>query len=218
MKIALCTASIGEIDEVIKPVEQSVEYDYFCYTDSNLPFPLPNMDNRTKSKYIKIMTHRFLPDYDIYIWIDGRVEVIDKDFIKKIITPIINNESEYVNILHTHRKSVYEEMDYIIGHIKSGQGYLTSRYAHQKMEKEMEFYRSNGMPEDYPLYSSGIFARKNNRLHVFFEEWFLRSMEFSNFDQSMYSYVAYKLGIQIKSFSWDEVEGDGKWFKLNKHK
>lgn len=216
MRIALVTCNIGGLDEVIKPVEQSISCDYYCFTEANLPYPLPNMDNRTKSKYLKLMTHRFLPDYDIYVWIDGCVKVAAKDFVEKMVAPIINKETEYVAVKHSHRTDVYEEVNYIISNIKEGNGYFASRYAHQKMEKELDFYTKEGIPKEYPLYACCVFARKNNGLHLFFEEWFLRSLEFSNFDQAMFSYVSWKMGIDIKSFDWDEMEG--KFFNFNKHK
>ena len=64
MRIALLTANIGGIDKVVEPTKQNIPFDYFCYTENNLPFPLPNLSNRMKGKYLKMLTHRFLPNYD----------------------------------------------------------------------------------------------------------------------------------------------------------
>src|SRR3990167_6851998 len=149
-RIAVVTANIGGFDEIKGICKQTIEIDYFHYTENNLPFPLPNLNNRLKSKYIKTQMHRFLPDYDYYVWLDGSIRVNGGNFIEHITENIEANDiSMYI---HRERKSVYEELDFIDSEIKKGNPYLVTRYAHQQMIKEALFYAKNKVPFDYPLY------------------------------------------------------------------
>jgi hypothetical protein len=196
MRIALLTANIGGIDKVIEPTKQNIPFDYFCYTENNLPFPLPNLSNRMKGKYLKMLTHRFLPNYDLYIWIDGHIEITDPKFINNILVSIQNKEC--VLSKHLTRDNVYEEIDYIQSKIKEGNKYLCSRYENEPWEEEKQFYRENNLPQNYPLYNGYIFTRLNNpRVNDIFEDWWLRSQEYTMFDQCMLSFVAFKHSLSI---------------------
>ena len=107
MKIAILTANVGGIDNVIPPVPQrvgnivdwtnksvddasvtrdsQVTCDYHYFTEDNLPYPLPNLSSRLQGKYLKILSHRFLPTYDVYVWMDGKVELTDGKFVAGIV-------------------------------------------------------------------------------------------------------------------------------------
>lgn len=214
MKIAIITANIGDIDNVMGIPLQNNKIDYYIYHDLNLPFPLPNLNDRLKSKYIKIQTHRFLPQYDLYIWLDGRVQILSKDFVKEMIENIMDYDMCMFN--HRERKSVYEEIGYIIKNIKLGNHYLLSRYGNQCLEKEARFYREEGIPKNYPLYACTIFARWNNKkVNDVFDEWWKRCIEFSYFDQTMFSYCAYKFDLKINALEFNNFV---KVLTVNKHK
>lgn len=215
MKVAVITCSVGGIDEVKKPVEQNTRYDYFHYDENNLPFPLPNLSQRLQSKYLKCQTHRFLPDYDLYIWIDGRVEVIDDKFVETFTDKLQGHD--VVVVEHLERKSVFEEMDYIIDHIKKGNHYLCSRYEDQQMEKELAFYEANKKDlKDVGLYAGGFWARWNRKdVNDCFDEWWQRTIEFSYFDQAMLAYVLGKY--QLKLNVLDRYDVLGNLLHLGKH-
>lgn len=184
--------------------EQTVPIDFYYYHDGNLPFPLPNIGSRLRSKYIKIQMHKFLPEYDIYIWIDGRCEILSKDFVKEMLIRLGKNDIAMFK--HKERKNVYDEIDFILSKIKIGNRYLTTRYANQSLDKEKQFYIDNGLPEDFQLYGSGIFIRKNNKkVNVAFDEWWMRSIEFSYFDQAMFSFITFAHKLKINSLTWDPI-------------
>lgn len=215
MKIALVTVNIGGIDKVKEPVKQNTAYDYFIYDEGNLPFPLPNLNDRLKSKYIKIQTHRFLPHYDVYIYIDGRVEVIKETFIEEFIQQL--QDKDVVVLKHKDRSNVFEEMDFIIEHIDKRTPYLSSRYDNQQMEKELKFYKDNDeLMTGTFLYASGIFARWNDdKINDCFDEWWRRTVEFSYFDQSMLVYSLAKHQLNICALDWNDVMGNT--LALGKH-
>lgn len=212
---AVLTCNIGNIDEVVRPCEQSIPAQYYCYTENNLPYPLPNLGDRLKGKYLKINAHRFLGrNYENYIWVDGRVRIISNEFVKFMTEPL--RKYDIVIPLHQYRKNVYEEIDFIKTHMNEGNDYLLKRYAHEPFDSELEFYRSEGLPEDFPLFACGVFARNNNeKLNRVFRDWWLRSIEFTSFDQAMFSYIVWEFGLKVYSFPYEEIL---KYVSISKHK
>lgn len=211
MKIAIITANVGGFDQVIPPVEQSLKFDYFSYTEENLPFPLDSFDNRMKAKYLKLQTHRFLPGYNAYIWLDGRVEVTSSDLVRTMIYAIA--EADIMCLEHPERNNVYEELEFILAFMEAGNEYLLDRYNPDAIKKELELYRSKDFPAAHPLYACGVFARWNNqKVNDFFDEWWRSILEFSCFDQAMFSYCAVKEKINIVSIPYNN-----ELLKINKH-
>lgn len=210
-KVAIITANIGGIDGIYKMPQQTSKYDYFYYDENNLPFPLPNLENRLKSKYLKIQTHHFLPQYDMYIWIDGSIEILSENFVGFLKDSLSNHDITICK--HPVRDNVYDELDCIIDAIKKGDNYLSSRYADQQLEKEVEFFKSQNFPKSFPLFACYAFARKNNhKVNKCFDEWWRKCTEFSNFDQAMFSYAARKSVLSINA-----LDPKTDLFKRNAH-
>lgn len=203
-KIAIVTANIGNFDNAKGVCKQSVEFDYHYYDENNLPFPLPNLNNRLKSKYLKLQTHRFLPGYEMYIWLDASIKVNGGNFAETFVDQIKDHDAALYG--HVERNNVYEEIEYIDTEIRKGNPYLVTRYASQQLVKEALFYAKNKLPFDYPLYNCYTFARMNNeKTNKCFDEWWKRCIEFSNFDQAMFSYVAWEADLKINKIQYDEL-------------
>lgn len=206
------TANIGSFDEIHGIPRQTIPVDYYYYFDNNLPFPLPNLNNRLKSKYVKIQTHRFLENYDAYIWIDGRVEITADVFCEEIIKQL--GYDDVAIFPHPEREWVSEEIGYMIKQMMAGNEYLLSRYGNQEIKTEASFYAETRAFKE-PLYACTIFARKNNKkTNEAFNEWWRRCIEFSYFDQTMFSYVAMKENLKVKELDRNEFR---KQFVLNSH-
>lgn len=211
-KIAIITANTGSIDGIEGIPRQTVPADFCYYNDHNLPYPLPNLDNRLKSKYIKIQTHKFLEGYDIQIWIDSRVKIISKTFVQEFVLGL--EENDMVMFKHPSRETIKDEMNYIISQMKEGNHYLLHRYGDQQMEKESLFY-SISNTENSPLYACTVFARKvNDKTNEAFNQWWEKCIQFSNFDQTMFAHIAVKNDLKIQALEMS------KWLKqlrINKH-
>lgn len=208
-KISLISANIGGIDSIYPPAKQSQEFELCYYTEATLPFPLPNLDQRMKGKYLKTQTHRFL-DADIFIWVDGSIDIISPDFIKTCVDGLF--EKDIVMEKHRQRENVYEELEYIIDKMKLGDRYLLKRYARQPLYLEYEFYRQNKLPKTYPLYQCSFFARRNNeRMNKIFNEWWDLILRYSNFDQTQMSFVLWKNNAAVNVIDTKDL------FIRNKH-
>ena len=215
LRIAIVSANINDFDEHQFNLPNGCKCDMHWYTEKNLPFPLVNLNSRLQGKYIKINTHRFLKNYDAYIWIDGSVEIKDKRFISQIIKKL---EGEDVAIsIHPERRNVYEEIEYILARIEEGKEYLVSRYANEPLAEELVFYKNNHLPVEYPLYVCRFFARWNNkRVNRIFDDWWNGCLEYSNFDQTMFSYISWKHGLKIGELDYNEIINN--FVSVHKHK
>lgn len=218
VKIALVSANIGGIDNDLEIPAQTIPCDIVKYTENNLPFPLPNLDNRTKARYIKTQLHRFLPDYDFFIWLDARVEITSPNFVETMLQSA--EKKDMVCTLHNQRENVIQEMEFIINQIYvEHNAYLKERYEHQAMDLEYEFYLKDkeytqkGVFE-YPLVASGIFGMWNTKENnEFCNEWWQRCLEFSNFDQAFFCYLHFKFKKSVKYLNYQN-----NYFKVGKHK
>lgn len=202
-KVAIMTCNIGGIDQIHAPAQQTLPFEFFYYSENNLPFPLPALNNRLKGKYFKTQAHKFL-DHDIFIWIDGSVEILSENFVELISDELSGNE--IIIQRHAHRNNVYQELNYISNKMNEGNGYLLKRYAGQPFKLEAEFYSRKGMPKDFPLFQCSFFARENNkRMNSIFDQWWDMILRYSNFDQSQFSYVAWRNSLKIKSLEEDNL-------------
>lgn len=207
MKIALIQINIADFDAV-KPIpDQSVHYDYFLYTEKNLPFPLSSLSNRGKVTYLKLQHYRFLPGYDIFIYIDGRAEVISPDFVKDIA----HKSGDIVITKHPQRETIKEEYDFIFQYMaqpesKAGQ-YLNSRYDYEALKQEANILSGN-----QPLYACGVFSWKvTDYMKLFFNKWWQMTVQYSGFDQCVFARVSWEMGVKITPYTYDLI-------KINKHK
>lgn len=215
LKIAIITANIGGIDPILGIPKQTIPYDYYYYDETNLPFPLVNLDNRMKAKYCKLQAHRFLPEYDAYIWIDGRIKIEGINFTENFIEQLGKNNLAIYK--HRERSNVYEEIEYILDQLKQGNQYLLSRYNNSQLVKELLFYKDQGLKKNYPLFMAGVFCRLNNKeTNECFDEWWKMCLEFSCFDQALLSYVTWKHDLKISAIAYDELRTH-KLFKITEH-
>lgn len=200
----IISANIGDFDNIQEP-EFGVPYR--CYTDQDLPFPLPNLNNRLKGKYLKIQTHRFR-DEPRWVWLDGSVQPVGKGLQKYLFGLLSDQGADVAIPLHPDRSNVYDELNYILDGMKDGRQYLIDRYAKEPLAEELEFYYRQGLPADFPLYACRMFARVNSpRVNEAFNDWWMGCLEYSNFDQTYFSYVCYKHKLKIASFKYSDVVG-----------
>lgn len=146
-------------------------------------------DNRQKCKYIKMMTHKILPNNSNYIWIDGSFPILNKNFVKDILEfERINNEL----ILYEHNSRNKERT---VCHEVIRCHKLADK---NKLEMQINDYINDKYPNKRGgLYSSGIIFRKNTqKINELFELWFEHNMKYTTRDQISLPYVLWKLKIK----------------------
>lgn len=190
MKIAVITAIFGDMEQPKPFCQQSVNCDRIVITEQNSPFPLPNLPPRLQAKYFKLQPHRVWPEYDVFVWIDGNIEVTSPDFVK-----VMTENLSGIRIQRHHeRQTIGEEIAHILA---SDNLYVTTRYGNQPLKQEYEHYLNGGglkgnMPPEAPLYSCNIFAFDAGYKRWYIDEWWNLVLKWSWFDQSAFSFLAWR--------------------------
>lgn len=83
MKKVVYTCISGQYDILTDPVFINKEFDYVCFTDQPfysevwqirpIPEELNSLSQVKKQRIVKICPHRYLPEYDLSIWVDGNI-------------------------------------------------------------------------------------------------------------------------------------------------
>jgi hypothetical protein len=209
VKITLISANIGGIDDHKIQPAQTVPATHHYFTDENSPFPFRDINNRLAGKYFKMCTHKILPEYDIYIWVDGNIQIKSKQFVSFLVSSLGDKDISISK--HPFRETPKQEVDYICTEIDNGNAYLTTRYSKDAMKKELEFIgEANG------LYWCGLFIRRNKpEINELFDKWFEGNVLYQAFDQNLFS----KYAPQMKLSTFDMgAFYDNEFYSLNHHK
>jgi hypothetical protein len=208
MRVAVLSANFGSIDEPKFQPVQTVEATYHFYDERNSPYPFQDCSNRLRGKYFKMLSHRFLPDYDVYIWLDANIQIKSNRFIEFLIESLGENDISISK--HPLRKSPKQETEYICTEIDKGNAYLSARYSKRAMQKELEF-----IGDVEGLYWCGLFIRRNKpEINELFEKWWEGNVLFQAFDQNLFS----KYAPQMKLTTFDMGSFyDNQFYSLIKH-
>lgn len=199
--ICLIQANIGAMDNVLPFPAQSVPHDYRLFTEQ--PYPLSELNDRMKARYIKYQHHRLLP-HNAFIWLDGRAEIIHEDFVKDITSHL--DQYDMVITKHPQRNTIGEEYEFMIDLMSKRNPYLLSRYSPVVIEKERDI-----IDWSLPLYACGVFAWKRSpRMESFMDEMWRKLIEYSAWDQCWISHLIKQYGLKVYPYNYEMV-------KIGKH-
>jgi Protein of unknown function (DUF616) len=209
--VAIITASYGGMDAPKEIPAQTIPCNYICVTDREVRKDSYNpagsrwsvLDARMKAKYFKLQAHKLF-DYDVLIWVDGNVEIKDSCFAEGMVAALGPAAAGDIALRrHPERGCIYEEAEFIVHGIRSGDQYLIARYAGLPIQEEADSYRKENHPENWGLWWCGLFARRvNTRINSFFDAWWDACLRWSAFDQNSFPYLARRFDIKIKSMNW----------------
>lgn len=161
-RIAVYTAEFGQYDEILEPVIQPDNIDYFLITDRKPAATgrwkvLDSVDCVPKeyrkspllcNRWCKMHPHLLFPEYSISIYIDANYLIVSD------LTELANRMREYpaAMFLHKNRTCVYKEVDACLIKEKAPAEALE---AHRKRLKE------HGVPENYGLLEATVIARRH---------------------------------------------------------
>lgn len=187
----LVTAIYNGIDEDKIIPEQTVPFERQLFKGQS---DKPRMD----ALFYKTQIHT-LGDYEYYIWIDGKVQITSSDFIEQCIKAI---EGYDIAILkHHERNCIYQEVDHIEHCIRMGNQYLTPRYAHRPLRKQVEAYRTQGYPAKAGLNDCCIFIVRGQAMKDVFDKWWVEC-QMDWFDQTSIRFLCWFYGKPIKSIEF----------------
>jgi hypothetical protein len=201
MKIAVLTSLFGSKSDIRSLTDEELAYDvdYFAFLDRDHPssngwkqiicpeFTSHSMwQYRRNAKIYKVLPSLFLPDYDIYVWIDsGHLIIKDPHAICK--EHLRDNDIAVFD--HPDRNCGYEEAQ-VVADMGIEDPEIISR--------QLQHFQSTGFPQNMGLYEMSCFIRRNNeatnRLGLMWWEIICR---FSSRDQTTFPYVVWRMGEEI---------------------
>lgn len=194
MRIAVITANFGGFDDRKPFAKQTVEHYHYYFTEHNADYPMDGLDNRLKAKFYKMIPHRVMPRFDVFIWVDGNIEIKSPTFVDDMIKALGDNDIAISK--HQFRSSIYEEARFIIDHVPE-HDYLKVRYNPESIAHELGKY-GEGLEG---LYWCGLFARRNTpEVMARFDKWWEENVFMSNFDQLNFVYCMQGLKFSLVDF------------------
>ncbi|WP_035244631.1 glycosyltransferase [Desulfonatronovibrio hydrogenovorans] len=214
-KIAIYTAITGCCDNLSDPESIIPGIDYICFTDNPhlrsdvwdiRLLPSNGFDYARKAKLPKILPHRFLPDYQISLWIDGNIRIKDS-----LLGLIIDTLCKWNIALFRHpenRQSIEQELHSCIKLNKDDPKILN---------RQIASYKTEGFSNNQAFPACGIILRRHNHPKIMsaMESWWDEIMTHSFRDQLSFPYVAWKHELKYKVIH-DNLR-DNKYFKWYKH-
>jgi len=196
MKIAHITAVFGGIDTQKEVPPQTLPADRYYYTDgANFMLPMEYND-RTKALFFKQQHHKIIPGYDLYIWTDGKVQIVANDFYQQLVEQLGDNDLGIMK--HHERTCIYQEVDHIYHCISKGNEYLKVRYNHRPLREQNEIYKKAGYPKGNGLNDCCIIiSRDTETIRAIFDEWWEVCSTLDWFDQTAIQFICWKSGLKI---------------------
>jgi hypothetical protein len=207
--IVVYTAIFGDYDDLLPQVKlQGV--DFICFTDRPFKSKIWKIvkidtefqDMARDNRKIKILAHRYLPEYDYSIFMDGNF------LIKKKALDLIRELDKHKMLVFDHaqcsdaRDCIYEELEAILEEKrKTGK----EKDDPQTMINQIGRFKKEGYPPANGLISGGVLIRRHLDAEVMkvMESWWKVIETGSKRDQLSFNYVAWKHQFPFKYISGD---------------
>jgi len=214
-KIAIYTAIFGEYDELIEPSKKIEGCDFYCFTDNeNLKSDLykiiktkgEHSDPTRDARKIKILSHKYLPEYEYTLWIDANIVFRELD-VKGMFNEFLDNHDIAIH-KHNVRDCVYDEFSACMEIRVDSPAIMATQIVN---------YIKNNYPIHNGLAETSVVFRKNtNLVKKINENWWGEIKNNSKRDQLSIDYVIWKN--KSNYFRINESVRDGKFFYAKKHK
>lgn len=219
MKVAIYTAIIGGVDDLIEP-GYFQECDMFAFVDNNVGYSsnsqwtirnihdehIPNNipgDCISLSRYFKMLPHIHFPDYDYTIWVDG------SDTLRNKLSEIIPFDEDWISFKHPTRDCIYAEFDAIIYHKKD---------TPENTNRIRQYYKDLRVPKSIGMAACSAIWRKNTATcHQFCEFWWNEFVKTgSTRDQPIWAYCNWKSPVNHRFLPGDHMKN--KYIRRIQHK
>jgi len=235
-KTVIYTAIFGGKDDLIEPAFVPKGCDFVCFTDRDFDSEVWNIrkvekafdDPVRNARMYKVLSHKFLPEYEISIWMDGNlllrgdVNKLIKKYLADANLAVFNHNQHtkrwkkifWIKNTEDNRDCVYDEAKYLITLNEQGKYKDDS----ELIKKQIEDYRKEGYPEHNGLAVSMVVLRKHNEPDVVKvgEDWWNEIKNNSRRDQLSFNYVAWKNNLNFVYMKGDSRRN--KYFLHRKHK
>ena len=221
-KAVVYTALVGEYD-YLRPVPKGlIDIDFICFTDGNLSegycqrkgwslrrLPKEADSSREVCRQLKSMSHSFLGEYDVSVWLDSNISF--KRSISELIDEFISSKALVRGFHHPSRICAYSEAQECIR-----QGKDTGKNIRSMTDK----MHSSGFPENYGLTETNVLFRKHHveNVKALNEEWSYLLTDFTVRDQISFDYLCWRHGIDVWYFSGSTHRNEHPVFNRGLHR
>ena len=198
-KIVVYTCITGGYDSIKEPSVVTPGVDYVCFTDNPemksktwkirpIPQELLSYSKVKQQRGVKILANRYLPEYDISVWVDGNVDT--RGNVKEYLKDFDFVQYSVFIPEHPARKCIYKEKDECVRQKKIVGTDIN--LANEQMKR----YRAENFPENYGLVQTNIMLRKHNDRYCvdLMEKWWSELKDYSHRDQLSFNYALWKVG------------------------
>lgn len=219
MKTVLYTAITGGYDSLNEVPFQRSRIDLVCFTDNpnarygttswnifQIPSELRCLPNVKQQRLLKILPHKYLPGYDISVWIDGNIKVMGD--LSGFLKSLDFSQGPFLTRRHPSRRCAYQEARVVLKLGKDRSSIITP---------QMEKYRKDGFPENFGLEETAVIARLdgNARCQLLCNTWAKEVLEHSHRDQLSLDWSRWKTGVDIGNLGFSLKSNP--WFSLKRH-
>jgi hypothetical protein len=164
-------------------------------------------DPNRNAKIHKVLSHKFLPEYEYSLWIDGSVTIRFPFSIQRL-AEIYLAEHDLAIFRHPERNCLFQEANVC----------LKRRLDDPEIiKKQVERYTQDGFPSNNGLVEATIILRRHSpKVIEFNEAWWDEIQNGSKRDQISFNYVAEKVGLKFKYFP-GSLRTENYLFKITKH-
>lgn len=195
-KIAMITASLGGFDKLEPHVPQSLDYDYFLFTDENFPHRFNSMTPRLQAKIPKFFGWQMAPGYQYYLWLDNNLTLKSPNSLKYFFDNC--QDHDIVVLKHPRRNTVKWEERYLQRGLQQQSKYLIGRYENELLEEQMAEINADPHFVDDLLVIGGVFMYRNTpKVQKMLKEWWYHVSRYLIMDQCSFAYVLKKSGLKI---------------------
>ena len=201
---ALYTAITGRYDQLRHPGRIPAGWQCICFSDE--PQSCPGWEHRTllrseilpdpqrTARKCKILSHKFLPDAEITVWIDGNFEVCGD--LDEIVATFLAKH-DIAAFRHTTRNCIYQEAAAIIKFEKDDPRIVLGHLAR---------YFREGYPRHNGLVATGVLLRRHTEQVVKLNNlWWDELTRGSKRDQLSFNYAAFRVGVPYNTLEVEDV-------------
>ncbi|MBR5661793.1 MAG: DUF616 domain-containing protein [Bacteroidales bacterium] len=199
MRRVIYTCIVGGYDELRQPDVVDPSFDYICFSNDFRetrigvweirPIPYISSDKTRLSRFVKLMPHKALPEYEISVWMDSNIQITGPGFYEAVY-----RASDAGHLLsqvpHPHFDCIYDDMRAIS---------IMAKVPVFQTYRQFRFLRKEGFPEHFGLFENNIIFRVHNDPSVVSvsEEWWKIYNEYTPRDQFSLMYLYWKRGMTV---------------------
>lgn len=175
--------------------------DFVCFTDNPqlqfssgnwnirpIPSELRNLPKVKQQRVLKACPHKYLPEYDISIWVDGNLTILCD--VMKFIQGYDMSKIKLYTRKHPARTCIYKEAQAVVKFHKD---------IPANIKPQVDKYKGEGFPVNFGLHETCVILREHNNREVqlFDNMWASQILKYSHRDQMSFDYCRWKCNLTV---------------------